>query len=539
MTPLVASVRALPLVIFAAVLLLTLGITWWASRRTKSASDFWAAARGISPLQNGLAVAGDYMSAAAFLGVSGLIFLAGFDGYLTGVAALVSFIPVLLLIAEKMRNAGKYTMADVMAFRLRARPARTAAAVGTLTVVAFYLVAQMIAAGALMEGLVGLSFPVAVIITGVVMLVYVVFGGMLATTWVQIVKAVLLLVGVAVLAFWTLSKFGWNPSTLLDRAAARSGKGAAFNGPGGFFETPLDAVSTGLAFALGTAGLPHILMRFFTVPDARAARRSVGWAAGFIGLFYILVAAVGLGAVAVLGPGATDTVGEGGNLAAPFLAQSLGGGAGSTGGDIFFAAISAVAFATILAVVSGLVIAASGAVAHDMWTNVIRRGESREGEEVKIGRIAAGVVGSIAIVVALLAGKNFNIQFLVGLAFAVAASANFPALLLALTWKRFTTAGALCGIAVGLVTSIVLIMLSPAVWPGPDSQGGPFPLSNPAIVSIPAGFLACIAGTLLFGREPEDEVAFEELRVRSETGIGAEGAREVGPAPAREPTPAR
>lgn len=529
-----ATVRTLPLVVFAAVLLLTLGITWWAARRTRTESDFWAASRGISPLQNGLAVAGDYMSAAAFLGVSGLIFLAGFDGYLTGVAALVSFIPVLLLVAERMRNAGKYTMADVLSFRLQARPARTAAATGTLCVVAIYLVAQMIAAGALVEALVGVAFPLAVIITGVAMLAYVVFGGMLATTWVQITKAVLLLIGVTVLGLWALSRFGWNPSSLLDHAAARSGKGAAFNGPGGFFPKPLDAISTGLAFALGTAGLPHILMRFFTVPDARAARRSVGWSVGFIGFFYLLVAMVGLGAVALLGPGATDKVGDGGNLAAPYLAEFLGGGAGTAGGDVFFAAISAVAFATILAVVSGLVISASGAVAHDMWTNVVRRGRSREGEEVRVGRIAAAVVGVVAIVLALAAGKDFNIQFLVGLAFSVAASANFPALVLSLTWRRFNTAGALCGVAVGLVTSITLIVLSPAVWPGADSQGSPFPLSNPAIVSIPAGFLACILGTLLFSTR-DDPDAFGELRFRAETGAGAEGVSEHE---TREPVPA-
>jgi cation/acetate symporter len=530
MTPVLASVRALPLAVFGVVLLITLGITYWASKRTRSATDFWAASRGISPLQNGLAVAGDYMSAAAFLGVSGLIFLAGFDGYLTGVAALVSFIPVMLLVAERMRNAGKYTMADVLSYRLQTRPARTAAALGTLGVVAFYLLAQMIAAGALVEGLVGVRFGVAVVITGAAMLAYVIFGGMLATTWVQITKAVLLLAGVSVLSLWTLSRFGWNPSSLLTHAADRSGKGAAFNGPGGFFAKPLDAVSTGLAFALGTAGLPHILMRFFTVPDARAARRSVGWAVGFIGFFYLLVAIIGLGAVALLGPGATDKVGDGGNLAAPFLAEFLGGGAGTAGGDVFFAVISAVAFATILAVVSGLVVSASGAVAHDLWTNVVRRGDGEEGEEIRVGRFAALGIGAVAILLALLAGPDFNIQFLTGLAFSVAASANFPALVLSLTWRRFSTAGALLGIAVGLVTSVVLILLSPTVWPGPDSEGGPFPLSNPAIVSIPAGFLACVVGTLVFGTR-DDPAAFDELRARAETGAGAEGASEE-PAPA-------
>lgn len=517
MTLPLAAVKILPLVIFAGVLAITLGITYWASKRTHSASDFWAAGSGISPLQNGLAVAGDYMSAAAFLGVSGLIFLAGFDGYLTGVAALASFVPVLLLLAERMRNAGQYTMADVLSYRLAQRPARTAAAAGTLTVVLFYLVAQTIAAGALIEGLTQLKFGVAVVITGVVMLAYVVFGGMLATTWVQIVKAVLLLVGVTVLALFTLGKFGFNPSHLLERAAQRSGKGDSFLGSGGFFHYRLDAVSTGIAFALGTCGLPHILIRFFTVPDARAARRSVGWSVAFIGFFYVLVAIIGFGAMAVLGPGAVEQTGTGGNLAAPLLAQSLGGGEGSAGGDIFFAVISAVAFATILAVVAGLVISASGAVAHDLWTNVVRRGRSDEREEIRVGRIAAGGVGGVAIVLALLAGKEFNIQFLVGLAFSVAASANFPALILSLTWRRFTTLGAVMGVAFGLIGSITLIVLSPSVWPGNDTQGSPFPLSNPAIFSVPMGFLGCVLGTYLSRRE-EDPAAFDELRARAETG---------------------
>jgi cation/acetate symporter len=521
--PLVAaSVKALPLVVFGGVLAITLGITWWASRRTRSATEFWAAGRGISAPQNGLAIAGDYMSAAAFLGVSGLIFLYGFDGYVTGVAALVSFIPVLLLLAERLRNAGKFTMADVLAYRLNARPARSAAAAGTICVVAFYLVAQMIAAGALIEALAGLKFPVAVLLTGGAMLVYVIFGGMLATTWVQIIKAVLLLTGVLVLAVWALGKVDFRFNELLDRAAKASGKGDAYLGPGLLFTKPLDAVSTGLAFALGTAGLPHILMRFFTVPDARAARRSAGWAVLFIGVFYVLVMIVGVGARGLLGPSGEQLAGNGGNLAAPSLAQFLGGGPGTAGGDVFFAVISAVAFATILAVVAGLTIAASGAVAHDVWSNVVRRGAS-EREEVNVGRIAAAVIGAVAIVLAILAGKDFNIQFLVGLAFSMAASANFPALLLALVWRRFNTAGALTGVAFGLVSSIVLIVLSPTVWPGPDSHGSPFPLTNPAIVTIPLGFLGCVLGTLV--SRPEERV-YDQLRVRSETGLGAEAAGE-------------
>jgi cation/acetate symporter len=519
---LAADVKALPLVVFGVMIAITLGITYWASKRTSTATQFWTAGRGISPIQNGLAVAGDYMSAAAFLGVTGLIFLNGFDGYITGVAALASFVPILLLLAERMRNSGKFTMADVAAFRLSERPARTAAAIGTLTVVGFYLIAQMIAAGAIVEGLSGLTYPIAVVITGAAMLAYVIFGGMLATTWVQITKAVLLLGGVLVMTVWVLGKFSFNPFNLIDQAVSKSPDHSAFMAPGILFVKPLDSVSTGLAFVLGTAGLPHILIRFFTVRDSRAARGSVGWAVVFIGLFYVMAWVIGIGCRALLDAAAEKAAGKGGNLAAPLLAQVLGGGKGTTGGDIFFAVISGIAFATILAVVAGLVISASGAVAHDIWGSVMKRRQVEEQEEVRVGRFAAITVGAIAIVLAILAGKGFNIQFLVGLAFSVAASANFPALLLSLTWRRFNTAGALLGIGVGLVVSITLIILSPTVWPGADSKGGPFPLQNPAIVSIPLGFFACWLGTVLSSRTSTER--FAELRVRSETGYGAEGA---------------
>jgi cation/acetate symporter len=521
---LAADVKALPLAVFGVVVAITLVITWWASRRTRSADEFFAAGRSVSPIQNGLAISGDYMSAAAFLGVTGLMFLYGFDGYLTGVAALVSFVPVLLLLADRMRNSGKYTMADVLAFRLHTGSARTAAAIGTLAVVSLYLVAQMIAAGALIEGLTGLKFALAVVITGVCMLAYVLFGGMLATTWVQIVKAVLLLVAVLAMTVWTLARFGFDPGTLMQEAAAKSGKGHAFLAPGGLFEKPLAAISTGIAFGLGTAGLPHILMRFFTVPTGRAARESAGWATVFIGCFYGMVGILGFGSIALLGPGAKEATGNGGNLAAPLLAEHLGGGAGTNGGDVFFAIVSGVAFATILAVVAGLVLAASGAVAHDIYSNVLHRGQATDDREVRVGKTSAGAIGIAAIGVAILAGPGFNVQFLVGLAFAIAASCNFPPLLLALTWRRFNTAGALTGIGLGLVTSVTLIVLSPAVWPGPDSEGGPFPLSNPALVSVPVGFLGCFLGTLL-GSSRAPARSHSELRVRSETGIDSEQAQ--------------
>jgi cation/acetate symporter len=517
-----ATAHGLTLAVFAVILAVTLAITYWASRQARSATGFWAANRGISGAQNGLAIAGDYMSAAAFLGTVGLIFLYGFDGFITGVAALASFVTVLLLLAERMRNAGKYTMADVLAFRLDARPARTAAAIGTLFVVGFYLVAQMIAAGALFEALAGIAFPVAVVVTGAFMLVYVLFGGMIATTWVQIIKAMLLMAGVVLLTVLVLRRISWNPLEVMARAPAHSDAGEAFLGPGLFFAKPLDTVSTALAFVLGTAGLPHILMRFFTVPEGRAARRSVAWAVAVIGTFYILVSIIGFGARDILGAAGEKATGRGGNLAAPLLAQNLGGGAGSFGGDVFLAAISAVAFATILAVVAGLVMAASGAVAHDVYTNVLRGGETSEGDELRVARVGAVGVAAVAIVLAILAGKGFNIQFLVSLTFAVAASANFPALLLALTWRRFNTSGALVGVGVGLTSAIVLIVLSPAVWPGPDSHGSPFEIVNPAIVSVPLAFAACYLGTVL-GR-PDARERYTELRVRADTGFGAEQA---------------
>jgi cation/acetate symporter len=513
--------RGLTIGVFLAVLAVTLGITFWAARRIRSPTDFWSAGRGISGMQNGMAIAGEFLSAAAFLGVSGLMFLSGFDGYLTGIAALLSFVPLLLLLAERMRNAGRYTMADVLALRLSAGRVRVASGISTMCIAALYVVAQSVAAGSLIEALVGITYPVAVLLTVAAILTYVVLGGMFATTWVQIIKASLLMLGVATMAIWVLAKFGFDPIRLLNRAAASSGKGAAFGGPGLVFPNRVDEISTGLAFLLGTLGLPHILMRFLTVPDARAARRSIGWAVGLIGVFYVFVAIIGLGGRAILGAQGVKLGGKTGNLIAPYLAQHLGGGPGSTGGDIFFAVISAVAFTTILAVVAGVVLAASGAAAHDVYGSVWRKGKATEREEINAGRLAVLVVGVIGAVIAIAVGKTFNVQLLTGLTFAVAASANFPTLLLALTWRRFNTLGALLGIGSGLVSSIVLIILSPQVWSGPISAA-PFPLGNPAIVSVPIGFLGCLIGTLLGGSEQGALDSFDEVLVRSETGLGAE-----------------
>ena len=529
---LIGAVDAETLAMFGVVLAITLGITYWASKRVHSATSFWAAGRSISGAQNGFAIAGDYMSAASFLGIAGLIFWFGFDGFLYSVGFLVAFLTVLFLLSERMRNAGKFTIADVLSFRLKQRPARVAAAIGTLAVAGFYLIAQMVGAGAIIEALVGIDFSWAVIGTGAFMLCYVVFGGMLATTWVQIVKAVLLMSATIVLSLFVLGKMGWNPLDVFSRAEAQSENPGSYLSPGLRFTNPIDTVSLGIALVLGTAGLPHILMRFFTVPDAKAARTSVGWAVALIGVFYVMTTFLGFGARALLGEsGLVGTVDEAGNLAAPFLALSVGGGEGTFGGELFLAVISAVAFATILAVVAGLVISASGAIAHDVWSNVIRTGKDSEDEEVWVARIAAFFIGAVAIAIAVIGGSDLNVSYMVGLAFAVAASATFPALLMALSWRRFNTTGAVTGVLAGTITAIGLVLV------GPDVRADPIiELTQPAIISVPVGFLGCILGTLLGRPEPRHEHTFDELVVRAETGLGAEQAE--APSRAAPPTTA-
>src|SRR5215211_1611909 len=520
-----AAVNVEAVVIFAIVLSITLGITYWASKRAGSAVGFYAAGRSISGSQNGLAISGDYLSAASFLGIAGLIYLFGFDGFLYSIGFLVAFLTVMFLLAERMRNAGKYTIADVLSFRLRERPARVAAATGTLAVAGFYLIAQMVGAGVLIQALVGIDFTLSVIITGTFMLCYVVFGGMLATTWVQIIKAVLLMTGIIVMSLFVLERVGFNPIELFNRAEENVGKETTFSlAPGTFLKNDVDKISLGLALVLGTAGLPHILMRFFTVPNAKAARSSVVWAMFLIGFFYLLTTVIGFGARALLGEEGVEAAGSGGNLAAPSLAQELGGGEGTFGGDLFLAVIAGVAFATILAVVAGLVLSASGAVAHDIWSSIVRKGKDSEHEEVWVAKIAAASIGVIAILIAVIGGEGLNVSFMVGLAFAIAASANFPALLLALTWRRFNTTGAVTGVLVGVISSVALVIISPTVWPGPDSEGGAFgfyDLANPAIISVPLGFIGCWLGTVLSSAR-EEARSFDELYVRSETGLGAE-----------------
>lgn len=498
----------------------TLVITYFSARRSAGASAYFAAGRRITGWQNGLAVAGDYMSAASFLGIAGMIAFNGYDGFMYSVGFLVAYLTVLFIVAEPLRNAGKYTMADLLAYRLSARPVRAAASLSTLTVSIFYMIAQMVGAGTLVRQLLpGVSYETAVIGVGVLMVVYVVFGGMLATTWVQIIKAILLMSGSIFLSVLVLQRFDFDLGKFFSSLTAITSTGANgetltrnFLTPGLLFKNPWDQISLGMALVFGTAGLPHILIRFYTVPDAKTARASVVWAMLIIGLFYIMTTFFGFGAASLLGPDYIKSHG-GTNMAATELAHVLGG-------EIFFAFISAVAFATILAVVAGLTISASTSFAHDFFSNVIHHGkEHRPGEEVRVARITAFVVGAASIVVAILLGPTVNVAFLVGLAFAVAASANLPVIVFSIFWKRFTTVGAVSGLVVGLVSSIVLILLSPEVM----KEHAVFPLKNPALVSIPLGFLGAILGTLL-SREPNAEKLFAELKVRANIGLGAEKA---------------
>ncbi len=532
------SQQTLTIILFLAFVAITLYITIWASRQTHSAADFYAGGRSFSAVQNGFAIGGDYMSAASFLGIAGLIALYGYDGFLYSIGFLVAWLVALLLVAELLRNSGKYTMADVLAFRMRQRPVRMAAGVSTITVSIFYLIAQMVGAGALVALLLGLSGDLAknltIVAVGAIMIFYVTIGGMKGTTWVQIVKAVLLMSGTILVSLIVLGRYGFNISELLGDAAEQSGKGQAFIEPGLRYATEdtgltgkIDLISLGLALVLGTAGLPHILIRFYTVPTARAARKSVVWAIWIIGSFYLLTLALGFGAAALVGTETISAQDPGGNTAAPQLARAAGEIiGGETGGTILLAVIAAVAFATILAVVAGLTLASSSSFAHDIYANVIKRGDVAEGAEVRVARIAAFGIGAVAIVLGIFA-QGLNVAFLVALAFAVAASGNLPALVYSLFWGRFNTAGAVWAIYAGLAAAVILVAFSPVVSGGetslfPDSDWSYFPLANPGIVSIPIGFLAGWLGTVLSGER--DDAKWAELEVRSLTGVGAEKA---------------
>ncbi|MFJ8646921.1 cation acetate symporter [Streptomyces sp. NPDC093546] len=523
--------RPLIITLFACFVVATLFITVWAGRQTKSAADFYAGGRQFTGFQNGLAISGDYMSAASFLGIAGAIALFGYDGFLYSIGFLVAWLVALLLVAEPLRNSGRFTMGDVLAYRMRQRPVRTAAGTSTIVVSIFYLLAQMAGAGVLVSLLLGITSDggkVAIVaLVGLLMIVYVTIGGMKGTTWVQMVKAVLLIAGTLLITLLVLWKFDFNISDLLGKAAENSGKGAAFLEPGlkyGATETSkLDFISLGIALVLGTAGLPHILIRFYTVPTAKAARKSVNWAIGIIGAFYLMTIALGFGAAAIVGPAEITASNKAGNTAAPLLALHIGG-VDSAGGAILLAVISAVAFATILAVVAGLTLASSSSFAHDIYANVIRKGQATEKEEVRAARWATVFIGIVSIALGALA-RDLNVAGLVALAFAVAASANLPTILYSLFWKRFTTQGALWSIYGGLIASVALVLFSPVVSGKPssmfpDADFAWFPLENPGLISIPLGFLLGWLGSLLSKEEP-NKGKFAELEVKSLTGVGA------------------
>ncbi|MFD6532679.1 cation acetate symporter [Streptomyces sp. NPDC060184] len=524
--------RTLIITLFAVFVVATLCITVWAGRQTKNAADFYAGGRQFTGFQNGLAVSGDYMSAASFLGIAGAIALFGYDGFLYSIGFLVAWLVALLLVAEPLRNSGRYTMGDVLAYRMRQRPVRTAAGVSTIVVSIFYLLAQMAGAGVLVSLLLGITSDggkIAIVaLVGLLMIVYVTIGGMKGTTWVQMVKAVLLIAGTLLITFLILLKFHFNISDLLGTAATNSGKGSAFLEPGLKYgatgTSKLDFLSLGIALVLGTAGLPHILIRFYTVPTAKAARKSVNWAIGIIGAFYLMTIVLGFGAAALLKPDDIIASNKAGNTAAPLAALEIGGGSGSTGGAVLLAVISAVAFATILAVVAGLTLASSSSFAHDIYANVIRKGKATEKEEVRAAKWATVAIGIVSIGLGAMA-RDLNVAGLVALAFAVAASANLPTILYSLFWKRFTTQGALWSIYGGLASSVLLVLFSPVVSSKPTSMFPDvdfawFPLENPGLISIPLGFLLGLIGTLLSKEEP-DKGKYAELEVKSLTGVAA------------------
>jgi cation/acetate symporter len=512
LTTTLGTPTASAILFFLVIVALTLAVTWWSARRTKSTREFYAAGRSVSALQNGLALAGDYMSAASFLGIAGLVALRGYDGMIYATGWLVGWPALMFLIAEPVRNLGKFTFADVVAFRLRQVPVRIAAAFGGILTVLFYTIAQMVGAGNLISLMFGLRYEWAVAGVGLVMLAYVIFGGMIATTWVQIIKAILLLFGVTLLTVLVLAQFHFSPAALYASVAERYGQAALE--PGGLVTDPIEAVSLGLALMFGLLGLPHILMRFYTVPDARAARASVLYATGFIGYFYLIIPIVGFGASALVGRSIIARVDAGGNMAAPLVAELLGGTA-------LLGFIAAVAFATILAVVAGLTLAGASALSHDIFVHVVRGGHASEQEQVRVARGATMVFGILAVLLGIVF-KGQNVAFMVGLAFAIACSANFPPLLLSIVWRRFNTAGAVAGMVTGATLSVVLILLSPTVWV--DLLQNPAPivgLRNPAILSMPAAFLVAIVVSLAT-REPEAEARFDTEKLRTYLGVGAE-----------------
>ncbi|AQV93966.1 cation acetate symporter [Cupriavidus necator] len=499
----------------------TLFITKWAASKTKSAAAFYTGGGGITGFQNGLAIAGDYMSAASFLGISAAVFTNGYDGLIYSIGFLVGWPIVTFLMAERLRNLGRFTFADVAAYRFKQGPIRAFAASGTLVVVAFYLIAQMVGAGQLIKLLFGLEYWVAVVIVGTLMMVYVLFGGMTATTWVQIIKACLLLGGASFMAFMVLAQFHFSPEALFAKAVEVHAKKDSIMSPGNFIKDPISAISFGIALMFGTAGLPHILMRFFTVPNAKEARKSVFWATTWIGYFYILTFIIGFGAIVLVGtnPSFQDGSGKllgGVNMAAVHLASAVGGNA-------FLGFISAVAFATILAVVAGLTLAGASAVSHDLYATVFKHGNASSRDELRVSRITTVILGLVAVVLGIVFEKQ-NIAFMVSLAFAVAASANFPVLFMSVLWKGCTTRGATIGGFLGLLSAVILTILSQAVWVDVfHFKSAPFPYTSPALFSMTIGFLGIwlVSITDQSARARVDKAGFEAQELRSETGIGA------------------
>ena len=521
------AVNVTAIAMFLAFVSATLGITYWAAKRTRSTKDFYAAGGSITGLQNGLAIAGDYMSAASFLGISGLVFASGFDGLIYSIGFLVGWPIILFLLAERLRNLGKYTFADAVSYRLRPVPMRSLAACGTLTVVLLYLIAQMVGAGKLIQLLFGLEYHFAVVAVGVLMILYVTFGGMLATTWVQIIKAILLLLGATFIAFAVMYQMDFSFETLFARAVEVHASGLDIMSPGGLVSDPISAISLGLALMFGTAGLPHILMRFFTVPDAREARKSIFYATGFIGYFYILTFIIGFGAIVLLvnNPEFLDS-GTGGilggnNMAAIHLSKAVGG-------EAFLGFISAVAFATILAVVSGLTLSGASAISHDIYASIIKKGDASEGEELRVSRIATIVLGIAAIFLGIVFEQQ-NVAYMVGLAFAIAASVNFPILFLSMYWQNLTTRGAFIGGSIGLITAVLCMIFGPTIWVDILGNAEPiFPYKHPALFSMSAAFVSIYLISIFDKSQSgqEEVIAFQYQYVRSQTGLGAEGYKE-------------
>ena len=511
-TSTIGQPNAMSIAFFFVFVAFTLVITYFAAKKSKTASDFYAAGRSVTGFQNGLALAGDYMSAASFLGIAGLVALKGYDGLIYSIGFLVGWPLIMFLIAEPLRNLGKYTFADVVAYRLKQKPIRIAASCGSLMTVCFYLIAQMVGAGSLVNLMFGLPYELAVGIVGVVMIMYVLFGGMLATTWVQIIKAVLLLGGASVMVFMVMAKFNFNPADLFSAAAAKYGQKVLE--PGGLVSNPWDALSLGIALMFGTAGLPHILMRFYTVPDAEQARKSVFYATGFISYFYILTFIIGFGAMVLVGQDVITHFDKGGNMSALLLAEV-------TGGTMFLGFIAAVAFATILAVVAGLTLAGAATFSHDLYVNVFRSGKTTEEEEVKMAKRATMVLGLVAMGLGL-ALKGQNVAFMVGLAFAIAASGNFPALLMSILWRGMSTAGATAAIATGSVLAVGLILISPTVWVDVlGFKAAIFPWKNPALISMPAAFFAGWLGSVL-APDADASARYEDQKIRNYLGVGVE-----------------